>query len=149
MASIPTVTITVSGTTPDPATAEDATRGLHMLYVQAIKGDERQQWVVIPPAVSTLDVEKQNGNPVLVLSRVQEFKGNRSKWFHHKHHNHGEVARTLTQRAEDGYIVSEPVVIPLEVDDYQKAWKGETPHKALRAVDRTITAILGTTLNGK
>lgn len=137
---IPTVTITVTGTTPDPATAEDAERGLHMLYMQARKGDERHQWVVFPPAVTTLNVEGQNGNPILVLHRVQEFKGNRSKWFHHKHLHHGEVARTLTQRQEEGYILSEPLVVPLEVDDYTKTWAGETSHKALRAVDRTIQA---------
>lgn len=146
MSGIPTVTITVTGTTPEPATAEDAEAGLHMLYVQALKGEERQQWVIFPPPVSTLDVDGQAGNPVLSLHRVQEFKGNRSKWFHTKHMHHGDVSRVLTQRAEEGYIVSEPVVVPLEVDDYKEAWAGNTPHKALRAVGRQVELVLGVTV---
>lgn len=146
MAGIPNVTITITGTTPEPATAEDATKGLHMLYMQAIKGEERQQWVLFPPPVSTLGVDGQAGNPVLVLHRVQEFKGNRSKWFHNKYLNHGELGHVLTARENEGYILSEPVVVPLEVDDYQAAWTGSTPHKALRAVGRQVELVLGTTI---
>lgn len=144
--SIPTVTITVTGQTPEPADAEDAERGLHMLYMQAVKGDQRHQWVLFPPPVSTLDVQGSGGNPVLVLSRFQECKGNRSKWFHHKYPVHSEMAAELTKREVEGYILCEPVVVPLEVDDYQMAWKSKTPHKALRAVDRAIQAALGVTL---
>lgn len=138
MSGIPTVTITVTGTTVEPASAEDATAGLHMLYVQGVKGEQRYQWVIFPPPVTTLDVQDVPGHPVLLLQRLQEFSGNRSKWFHHKYVSHGDVATVMGTRDSEGWVLSDPIVVPLEVDDYQAAWKGDTPHKALRAVDRAI-----------
>lgn len=114
---------------------------LHMLYVQAVKDDRRVQWVVFPPAIAALSLPNgvtANPNTVLVLNRTQEFAGNRSKWFHKHVSSYPALAQDLTKHGEQGYAVSEPLVTPLETDDYQTAWSGDTPHKALRAVDRTL-----------
>lgn len=148
--STPTVTITVAGspvtsTAPsDPATLEAS---LHMLYVQAVKGEERKQWVIFPPAVEALGIDSahiKTGSPVLQLARHQTFKGNRAKWFHTKvYPNTPGLTEDLTVAAADGWVVSGLTVIPLEKDDYQEVWAGETPHKALRAVGRYIEKSYG------
>jgi hypothetical protein len=146
--STPTVTITVGGVpvsamtkTPFTGDLAELDGALHMLYVQAIKDDRRVQWVVFPPAVSALVLPSgvtANPNTVLILNRTQEFVGNRSKWFHKYVNSYGAFGMDLTKFGEQGYALSEPVVTPLETDDYQTAWSGDTPHKALRAVDRTL-----------
>lgn len=150
MSSFPTVTITVNGgaaeSTDSPEVLEQA---LHMVYVQAVKGDQRKQWVVFPPALKALGVPEDKApaaQQCLMLSRLQEFKGNRSKWFHFKL-NPGQTA--LTQELKDfensGWTVGGMVVVPLEKDDYLEAWNGDTPHKAMRAIGRAL-APLGITV---
>lgn len=73
---------------------------------------------------------------MLLLKRRQEFKGNRSKWFHYEIH---ETPRQALQAdfaslVSAGYELSAVVVVPLEQDDYLAAWNGKTPHKAMRAI---------------
>ena len=146
--STPTVTITVGGVpvsamtrTPFEGDVAELDGALHMMYVQAVKGDRRVQWVVFPPAVSALSLPSgvtANPNTVLVLNRTQEFAGNRSKWFHKHVASYASLAMDLTKFGEQEYALFEPVVVPLETDDYQTAWSGDTPHKALRAVDRSL-----------
>jgi hypothetical protein len=102
--------------------------------------------VIFPPPVTTLEVQAVPGHPVLVLQRLQEFKGNRSKWFHHKFTVHADVSAQIKQKEDEGWFLLGPVVVPLEVDDYQAAWSGKTPHKAIRAVERATLAVLGTTV---
>jgi hypothetical protein len=146
--STPTVTITVGGVpvsamtkTPFTGDVSELDGALHMLYVQAVKDDRRVQWVVFPPAVAALSLPSgvtANPNTVLVLNRTQEFVGNRSKWFHKYVNSYASLAQDLTKFGEQGYALTEPVVTALETDDYQTVWSGDTPHKALRAVDRTL-----------
>lgn len=141
MSGTPTVTITVPPTGGVP-TRSQLEQGLHMLYVQAVKGDERKQWVIFPPAVEQLDIPADkisNGDPVLMLSRHQTFKGNRAKWFHHKvYATSPGLTEELVAASGDGWIVGGLTVVPLELDDYQAAWSGDTPHKAMRAIGRHI-----------
>lgn len=147
----PTVTITVGGVpvsamtkTPFEGDVAELDGALHMMYVQATQGDRRVQWVVFPPAVSALSLPNgitANPNTVLVLNRTQEFEGNRSKWFHKYVNSYAAFAQDLTKFGEQGYALIEPVVTPLETDDYQSVWSGNTPHKALRAVGRTLAPL--------
>ena len=154
----PTVTVTVGGvpitatTTSLPTTGTDKEtleKGLHMLYAQATKGEERRQYVLLPPAVEALGVQKGRlyngaGDRFFYLYRTQSFKGNRSKWFSgFMYSEHGQtLASTLTTLSESGWEIGGVVVAPLELDDYLKFYnEGETSHKALRAVDRALTAI--------
>jgi hypothetical protein len=143
--STPTVTITIAG---HPATsmalpdADTLAESLHMLYVQAVKGEQRQQWVIFPPALTELGIpadQVKAEKPVLQLHRLQTFKGNRAKWFHTKVYPATPgLPQELAAAVNDGWVVSGVTVIPLESDDYKAAWSGDTPHKALRAVDRAI-----------
>lgn len=138
----PTVTIKVPGGAPTAPTVAQPEAGLYMLYVQAVKGNERRQWVIFPPANTALGIPEtlvKHGNPVLMLSRTQTFKGNRAKWFHHKvYPNAPGLTEELTASSGDGWTVGGLTVVPLELDDYQAVWQGDTPHKAMRAIDRTI-----------
>lgn len=139
----PTVTITVSGSGSTATVSDDTpASALHMLYVQAVKGDQRKQWVVFPPAIAALGVPENRVPPTtqnLLLSRVQEFKGNRSKWFHNRI-NTGQTYLTEQMKhfEADGWALGGVVVVPLETDDYVSAWEGNTPHKAMRAIDRAL-----------
>jgi hypothetical protein len=120
--------------------------GLHMLYVQAVKGDERRQFVLFPHARKELGVTPEGSDPLLLLKRTQDFPGNRSKWFHHKLYDKGQALHTeLASLETQGFTLGAALAVPLETDDYQKAWSGDTPHKALRAVDRALRP-LGITL---
>ena len=116
-----------------------------MLYAQAIKGDERRQWVVFPPKVKALGTDEDAPKIVLILARHQAFAGNRSKWFH-SHNYAGSLAETLGTYAGDGWTVGGVVTVPLEKDDYLAAWGGDTPHKAMRAVSRQLEAAYGITV---
>lgn len=148
--SAPHVTIRVKGSpaTGDisVATLEDS---LHMFYLQAVDGEKRYQWIVFPPAVGALGVSDQevtaSAGRVKVLHRVQEFEGNRSKWFHSVKDD-TFLLEALKSSQNKGHAVSKPVVVKLELDDYQAAWQGETPHKAIRAVDRAIKDVLNTSV---
>lgn len=145
MGSVPTVTITVTGAgamSGAPLSKEERIEALHMYYVQAVKGDQRKQWILFPPAYADLGAE--GGDPTgqaLLLNRTQEFPGNRSKWFRQtiapKDPNNG-LSTALTQHEADGWVISGHTVVPLEHDDYVNVWTGETPHKAIRAIDRAI-----------
>lgn len=151
----PTVTISVSGvpitatTTSIPTSggAADATQTLYMMYVQATKDEQRYQWVVFPPARAELGVNEdlvpEAPETVYMLSRVQRQKGNRSKWFHHRlYPTSTPLAETVASHAAQGFEVGPVVAVPLEDDDYQAVWNtGETPHKALRAVDRALNGM--------
>lgn len=113
--------------------------GLHMLYVQAVKDETRVQFVVFPPAREALGAASHKGDPLLLLKRTQERVGNRSKWFHSQIHDKAQVLQTeLAGLEASGYLLGAPVAVPLEKDDYVSAWNGNTPHKALRAVDRAL-----------
>lgn len=151
--SAPHVTITV---TEDPSEQVDplvAEQNLYMMYVQAtVPGAEtRFQWVVFPPAITELGVDAQevakSGGRVKVLARTQDFPGNRSKWFHEVRENNFLV-QTLATALGQGQTVLGPVLVPLELDDYLSVWQGDTSHKALRAIDRTISKTLNTTIKG-
>lgn len=142
----PTVTITVggvpvSGVVSTPVDPNEVREGLHMMYLQAVKGEKRRQFVLFPPAMAGFPfADKVQTNPrrSLLLSRVQEFPGNRSKWFQ-SHVNSGPAfLLDLNNYASRGYVFSDPVVIPLEEDDYLAAWSGNTPHKAMRAIGRAL-----------
>lgn len=147
--SIPTVTITVTGSAPSTEDAETLASGLHVLYVQATKFStsrgsmKRRQFILFPHANPTLGVEPTAGNPLLLLKRTQDFEGNRSKWFHHKVYEAPSQAlqSELADLAKRGYELAAPLAVPLEQDDYVAAWNGETPHKAMRAVDRALASI--------
>lgn len=147
--SVPTVTITVTGESAgDSVDVDTLVSSLHMVYLQAVDGKRRYQWIVFPPAVSALGVDAQkvasSTGRVRVLVRVQEFEGNRSKWFHRTEPG-TFLSDAMEKAVTDGHKVSPPVLVPLELDDYLKVWEGETSHKAIRAVDRTIQTVLKTT----
>lgn len=137
--STPTVTITLTGPAVSADEVEAMEAGLHMAYVQAVKGEVRHQWIVFPPASKTLGVEKDSTS-ILWLERVQSFQGNRSKWFRKTAAVTQSAALTpvLNSLAQDGFTVGAAIAVPLEVDDYREVWNGETPHKAIRAVDRAL-----------
>lgn len=143
----PTVTITVGGIpisemgANSTTAADGAESHLHMMYVQSVCGDERHQWVVFPPAMGGLglaDGTPLHPNQMLYLHRKQAFQGNRTKWFSHRANTAQDFLTSLEVVARQGYDFIEPVVVPLEVDDYRDVWSGDTPHKALRAVDRSL-----------
>lgn len=141
--SAPTVTITLKPQASLSAVEREAlVEGLHMLYVQAEKGEVRHQWVVFPPPCAGLDVKVEGAaGMMLVLERVQQHTGNRSKWFHRRFPVGQTTARLsdeLAKLAGDGFKVGGVVAVPLEEDDYKEAWSGDTPHKAMRAVDRAL-----------
>ena len=149
----PTVTITVGGV-PVTATrggvpAEDVPGedALYMLYVQAVKGEQRKQWLVFPPALESLGVKSarvKSDKTLLMLARIQTEPGNRSKWFQHTIITDGEGNNTLRNTLNnliqsEGWEVGFALAIPCELDDYLKAWNDQaTPHKAMRAVDRAL-----------
>lgn len=143
----PTVTITVAGapvaSTPTGGPVDE--KALHMCYAQAVKGDERRQWVVFPPEVTALGRTQDKTDIVLILARHQEFAGNRTKWFRSTNYV-GALAETLAQYAGQGWTVGGIVAVPLEQDDYNTAWNGDTPHKALRAVNRQLESAYNITV---
>lgn len=152
MTTIPKVEITLGGKpltatmTPVPTPGSGDPASLFMLYTQAVQNDKRLQWVVFPPASTAFGVDQSkilHPNPLL-LRRVQDFPGNRSKWFHHRLVTYSDSTTTLTSEltgvANDGWTLGPVVAVPLEQDDYLAVWNGETPHKALRAVDRALRA---------
>lgn len=143
----PTVTITVAGHAVSgmAVTEEVSEKHLYMCYAQVVKGDERRQWVVFPPQVEALGADKDVPDEVLILNRHQEFKGNRTKWFH-SHNYAGALAETLGNYANQGWTLGGIVAVPLERDDYLAAWNGDTPHKALRAVSRQLEAVYNITV---
>lgn len=142
----PTVTITVAGSPVAPVVSDSVLEShLHMVYAQAVKGDERRQWVVFPPQVAALGCAGDNPGIVLILSRHQTFAGNRSKWFQSKSYV-GTLAEQLTTYAAQGWTTGGVVAVPLEKDDYLSAWGGDTPHKAMRAVSRQTEAAYGITV---
>lgn len=144
----PTVTITVSGSpvTVTPLEDKDTLReGLHMVYAQAVKGDERRQWIVFPPPTEVLGAGSTEPGVLLMLARHQEFKGNRTKWFESKV-TKATLGQELARFAGDGWTPGCVVAVPLELDDYLAVWQGTTPHKAIRAVNRQLEAAYGVTV---
>lgn len=158
----PTITISVSGvpvaatstaipSTPvagmaTATTAEVSTKNLYMTYVQAVKGDKREQFIVFPPGVESLGVTDKwtgNGQRLKTLHRKQDFPGNRSKWFEKYLYTAYDqtIQGDLDNLSNRGYEIGGLVVVPLEVDDYVKVYNGTTPHKALRAIDRALQTI--------
>lgn len=138
MASTPTVTIKIKGVTDAAAPTED---DLYMMYMQAVKGDARQQWIVFPPAVDTFgDIPADKLGQGKYLARKQDFPGNRSKWFHYTVPA-GDSAVLLSKietLRTDGWAVTAPILVRLEAEDYLTTWRGDTSHKAMRAVDRAL-----------
>lgn len=136
MTAIPKVSIKIKGSADPGEETKVSEESLFMTYFQCTKGDRRRQWIVIPPGVSALDTQDSAGQ-FRILSRTQEFVGNRSKWFH----NQGDalsIVTSISNRGKEGWTFHSPIVVKLEVDDYRKMWSGETSHKAIRAVDRAI-----------
>lgn len=138
-----TTTSTAPTVTPvTPAPAENAEKNLFGMYVQAVKGNVRYQWVIFPPAIEALGVKELRGMApkFAYIQRTQQHEGNRSKWYHMRQWDSSTpFEQTLQSHIEKGYTVSEPVVVPLELDDYLAVWNNrETPHKYLRAVDRVL-----------
>lgn len=141
--STPTVTITVTSAEPTGMDEDDLIAGLHMLYVQATKDDERHQFVLFPQARTVIGVPEDKivpGDPMLLLKRHQAFKGNRSKWFHYRIHEAPAQAlqSDLSSLEAQGWELSAAIAVPLEQDDYVAAWQGDTPHKAMRAIGRML-----------
>lgn len=137
MSSIPKVTIKIKGvdTSADqPKITED---NLYMMYLQAVHGDYRRQWIVIPPNTPSLD-SGNSGGMFKMLSRVQMFAGNRSKWVHSLINETDFLNLEVSRHGNDDWTFIDPIVVKLEVDDYRKMWDGETSHKAIRAVDRAL-----------
>lgn len=150
MAATPTVTIKVGGipvsvaTTPIPESSTNLEDSLYMLYVQATHGEERRQWIVFPPAVDGFGIapSEVRENRVLVLSRTQKFVGNRSKWFTgFLYEPFDGLPTELSNFLARGYELGGVVVAPLEVDDYMSVYARTTSHKAIRAIDRVLTAV--------
>lgn len=137
MSSIPKVTIKIKGvdtSTDQPKITED---NLYMMYLQAVHGDYRRQWIVIPPNTPSLD-SGNSGGMFKMLTRVQTFAGNRSKWVHSLVNETDFLNLVVKNYDNDDWTFIDPIVVKLEVDDYRKMWDGETSHKAIRAVDRAL-----------
>lgn len=138
MVPVPTVTIKIKGVTDSAAPTED---DLYMMYMQATKGDARQQWIVFPPAVAGFgDIKASDLGKGKYLSRTQSFPGNRSKWFHYTFPagDSSVVLSKIETLREDGWAVTSPILVKLEAEDYITTWRGDTSHKAMRAVDRAL-----------
>lgn len=143
--AIPKVTIRINGaeagTTQNVAqsAAEDS---LHMVYLQGVRtlgdADQRHQMVVFPPQTKALGIEHGDGESVMVMFRTQEFEGNRSKWFFSLETKISLDGLIQDLQSQDGYDFNLTVASPLEWDDFQKAWSKETPHKALRHIDKAL-----------
>lgn len=150
MTATPTVTIKVGGvpvsvaTTDVPDGATLSEDNLFMTYVQATKGEERQQWIVFPPAVEGfgLPATEVGKDRILVLSRTQKFVGNRSKWFSgYSYEPYTSITTDLAKFAARGYELGGVVIAPLEADDYRSVYSKTTSHKAIRAIDRALNAV--------
>lgn len=126
-----------------PAPAEDLENNLFGVYMQATKGAVRQQWIILPPPIAELGVKNIDTGPVPVLTylnRTQQHEGNRSKWFHMRQWATSEpLDREFKKLLNDGWQVSDPIVVPIELDDYLKVWNERaTPHKYIRAIDKVL-----------
>lgn len=137
---------TSAPSTPAHPTVTDANEladNLFGIYMQATKGAVRQQWIILPPPVAVLGVKNIDTGPVPVLTylnRTQQHEGNRSKWFHMRQWETSEpLHREFAKLLNEGWAVAEPVVVPIELDDYLKVWNERaTPHKYIRAIDKVL-----------
>lgn len=133
----PSVKITITGV--NDASSDPTEDDLYMMYVQATKGDKRRQWVMIPPANSSFDgIHSSQDGKHLYITRLQDFPGNRSKWFSHVDQSGETLASNIEDCKNAGWEVSLPVLAKLDLDDYVDFWNGKTSHKALRAVGRAL-----------
>lgn len=138
-----TATSTPHPGTPAPEVPEDLATNLYGIYMQATKGAVRQQWIILPPPLTSLGVKNlgRGAEPLFMyLNRTQQYAGNRSKWFHMKQwHTSDTLTSEFKKLLDDGWSVIDPVVVPIEVDDYLAVWnERKTPHKYIRAIDRVI-----------
>lgn len=142
MTSTPKVSITLLNAVSEEEKAA-MEQGLHMLYVQAQKGQERHQWVVFPPAQAALGIvgAEASNSECIMLERFQASKGNKAKWYH-KRLPTGQTESLLDvirERAREGFTPGYVLAVPLQLDDYQQLWNDQTtPHKALRHVDYAL-----------
>lgn len=128
---------------PTVVDANDQADNLFGIYMQATKGTVRQQWIILPPPVAALGVKGIDSGPVptlTYLNRTQQHEGNRSKWFHMRQWETSEpLDRHFKSLLDDGWALIDPVVVPIELDDYLKVWNNrETPHKYIRAIDKVL-----------
>jgi hypothetical protein len=138
--STPKVSITLLNAVSDEEKAAMES-GLHMLYVQAQKGQQRYQWVVFPPAQAALGITEDAPDECVLLERFQASKGNKAKWFHKRLPTAQTTALldVLREKAKEGFTPGYPLAVKLQLDDYRQVWNDKTtPHKALRHIDYAL-----------
>lgn len=153
--AIPAIAVTIGGVpaTSMPVVArgahapvsENLADNLNVMYLQATKGEERVQWLFLPPPIASLGVRHHLDTAGVYLTRHQSAPGNRSRWsVHHLTPTQGEayhiaVVEEITLRVENGYTVMEPQVVKIRQDEYVAVWNsGDTPQACIRAVDKVL-----------
>lgn len=115
-------------------------------FFEAQKDGKRTQWMLVAPALDRYAATggALNGRPVregmgLVLKRRIEKPGHRAKWSFLSQTTaeaaQAKVNSDMEQYASTGFKIMHPVVIAIDLDDYQDAWRGKTPYKAFRHVE--------------
>lgn len=121
----------------------DNSYGMYAVFIEAVKGEQRTQWFLFPPANSAYGTSRKPDGSQRFIKRRIERKGHRAKW---KTTQRAETPALeeklkleLDQYESTEWVLRQPVVIALEQDDYLKVWDNEaevtTPYKALRHVE--------------
>lgn len=120
---------------------------LYMAYFQAAKGETRHQWIVFPPPVEEVLPEyDQARDRQLTLSRTQTFVGNRARWSPSYIRTTTQLESLLSDLVEQGFDIGSILVVPLEEDDFKKAYDHTTPEKAIRAIDRLLESVYNSSI---
>ena len=121
----------------------DNDRGLYAAFFEATNGVKTAQWMLFPTSLSEHGSKCSEGLGRFMKRRL-DYADHRAKWATTQKPNWRDVNRKLSleldQYESTGWVLRQPIVIALEVDDYQKAWENEfkiiTPYKALRHVNK-------------
>ncbi len=117
--------------------------GLYAVFLEAVNGQQRAQWMLFPPASFAFGVDHDPEGAQRFMKRRLDKPGHRAKWKTvQKTTSAGleeKLRLELDQYESTGWIIRQPVVIRLEQDDYEKVWANktdaDTPYKALRHVE--------------
>lgn len=148
MATIPEVIIKIGGVPVTSVSDAESVSPkvedhLYMTYVEAVNTEShhRQQYLIFPPICKELGLGVQDSDlSTRSLARRQGTGyGMRTRWGIKVRtpQRFGEEFETLV---EFGFTISEPILIPLELEDYLEFYNTDnTPTKALRHVDKVLS----------
>lgn len=148
MATIPEVIIKIGGVpvtsvSDAAAVSPKAEDHLYMMYVEAVNTEShhRQQYLIFPPKSNELGTGEQDSSLLTrALSRRQGTGyGMRTRWGV-KLYPPQRFGSEFEQLVKFGYTLSEPILIPLELEDYLEFYTTDnTPTKTLRHIDKVLS----------